>query len=225
MKEGQTIKTQVIVFDVYETLLDMTDIEREINLILDSRRAYTVWFGLFNQYCFADNSLDTFHDFISIAKAALQMTGQQLGRPVSDANAENVLTLLKHLPVHEEVQESLSALADKGYRLAALTNVPEKVVCERMERTGLISYFEKVLSAEKVKKYKPEKIVYQWASEKLMADLKNMLMVTVHGWDIAGAANAGMKTFFLKRDRQILYPLSPAPDMTCRSFAELRSLL
>lgn len=223
--EGQITKPQIIVFDIYETMFDMTDMERKINAVTDSKRGYTIWFGLFSQYCFADNSLDTYHDFISIAKASLQMAGYQLSRPVSNAEAEDVMGLLQHLPIHEDVQESLSQLNDKGYRIAALTNVPEKIVCERMEITGLISYFENVLSAETVKKYKPEKIVYQWASEKLMADPGQMLMVTAHGWDIAGAANAGMKTAFLKRGRQSLFPLSSDPDIVCKSFIELASLL
>jgi 2-haloacid dehalogenase len=223
--EDQITKPQIIVFDVYETMFDMTDMERRINTVVDSKRGYTLWFAMFSQYCFADNSLDTHHDFFSIAKASLQMTGHQLGRPVSKAEAEDVLELLEHLPIHEDVQESLSQLNDKGYRISALTNVPENIVCDRMERTGLISYFENVLSAEKVKKYKPEKIVYKWASEKLMADPDQILMVTAHGWDIAGAANAGMKTAFLKRGRQSLFPLSADPDMVCKSFIELASLL
>jgi len=225
MEERQMLKPQVIVFDVYQTMLDMTEMVRKINMITDSKRGYIIWFELFSQYCFADNSLNSFHDFISIAKATLQMTAHKLGKSVSDRDADEVLTLLKRLPIHEEVQEGLSQLSDKGYRIAALTNVPENIVCERMERTGLISYFEKVLSSEKAKKYKPEKEVYEWASQNLNTDLKDMLMVTAHGWDIEGAANAGMKTVFLKRDRQLLFPLSPAPDLICESFIEVASLL
>lgn len=211
---------KIMVFDVYETLLDMSEVERKINALTDSKRGYPIWFELFMEYCFVNNSLDTFHDFISIAKVTLQMAGNILGKTISDPEANNLLELLKHLPVHEEVQSGLSQLNDLGYTIIALTNAPEKTVCERMDRTGLISYFEKVFSAETVKKYKPEKKVYQWAAQKLNVNTSDMLMITAHGWDIAGASNAGMKTAFVKRDKQLLYPLSPQPDIRCSSLHE-----
>src|SRR5689334_19666639 len=113
MKEEGITKPQVIVFDVYKTLINIEEMEGKVNQVVDSKRGYTIWFELLCQYCFADNSLDTYQDFISIAKASLQMTGQQLGRPVTDADAEDVIALLTHLPIHEEVQESLSQLSDK----------------------------------------------------------------------------------------------------------------
>jgi 2-haloacid dehalogenase len=218
-------RPQVIVFDVYETLLDMSVVERKINQITDSKRGYTIWLELFMQYCFVNNSLDTFHDLISIARVTLQMTSRTLGRTLPEGEANDVLQLLRHLPVREEAPSCLSELNDLGLTIIALTNAPEKVVCERMERTGLISYFENVLSTENVKKYKPEKKVYEWASQKLNTDISEMLMVTSHGWDIAGAKNAGMQTAFLKNHKQLLYPLSPLPDITCNSLSELVSQL
>jgi 2-haloacid dehalogenase len=225
MKPDQTLKPKVIVFDVYETLLTMSDVERKVNQVMDSSRGYTIWFELFMQYCFANNSLDSFQDFISIGKATLQVTASKLGRSVSDAEANDVLTLLKHLPVHEDVPSCLSELKDSGYTIMALTNAPEKLVFERMERTGLVSYFDEVLSAETVKKYKPDKTVYQWAAEKIKSNVSEILLITAHGWDIAGAANAGMKTAFLKRHKEFLFPLSPEPDLTGNQLSELVSVL
>jgi len=149
------------------------------------------------------------------------MTGHKLGRTVSDTESNDMMGLLKHLPVYEEVQSCLSELNDYGYTIIALTNAPEKVVCERMERTGLISYFQNVLSAEMVGKYKPDRKVYDWAAQKSDVSISEMLMITSHGWDVAGAANAGMKTAFLKRNRELLYPLSPQPDFLCKALPEL----
>jgi 2-haloacid dehalogenase len=69
MKTDQMLKPKVIVFDVYETLLSMSDVERKVNQVMDSTRGYIIWFELFMQYCFVNNSLDSFQDFISIGKA------------------------------------------------------------------------------------------------------------------------------------------------------------
>lgn len=225
MEPNQMLKPKIIVFDVYETLLTMSDVERRVNQLMDSSRGYTIWFELLMQYCFVNNSLDNFHDFVSIGKATLQMTASRLGRTVTEPEANDILTLLKHLPVHEDVQSCLSELNDKGYTIIALTNAPEKLVLERMERTGLISYFSHVFSAETVKKYKPEKSVYHWAAKKANCSPEEMLMVTAHGWDIAGAANAGMKTGFLQREKELLYSLSPQPDLIGNRLSQLVSAL
>ena len=218
-------KPKYILFDVYETLLDMTDVERKVNNLLDSKRGYTVWFEMFMQYCFVDNCTGQFHDFTSIGVATMKMAGSILGRIPGEAGVNDVLELLRHLPVHEDVQQGLSQLDQKGYRLAALTNTPSNTVLDRMERTGLISYFDPMLSAEQVKKYKPAVEVYQWAAKQCGVDLNEILMVTAHGWDLAGASNAGMRTAYVKKTKQMLYPLSPQPEFVCKSVLDLAGQL
>jgi len=205
-------KPKLILFDVYETLLDMELIERRINAVLNSKRGYTLWFQVFMQYCFADNCMKTFHPFLAIAKATLQMTGKMLGVVVNENEAEDILQLLNHLPTKEAMPESLSSLCDQDFRIAALTNVPRDIIDERMERTGLISYFEAVLSAEEIKKYKPAAVVYQWAIQKLEVEPKDVLFVSAHPWDIAGASDAGMQTAYIEHPGELLYPLAPQPS-------------
>jgi 2-haloacid dehalogenase len=219
--ENVQAKPQIILFDVYETLLDMSDLEKKVNGLFDSGKGYIVWFELFMEYCFVANCPNQYREFTAIAKATMQMAGNKLGKVIRESDIDFVLEMLKHLPVHENVQECLSELNDKGYRIAALTNSPEKVVCERMERTGLISYFENVFSAEKVKKYKPGLEVYEWAARKLEAGTKDIMLVSAHSWDIVGAASAGLQTAFLRKGKQLLYPLAPSPTLVCGSLTDL----
>jgi 2-haloacid dehalogenase len=219
------VKPTVILLDVYETLLDMNEVEKKVNQLLDSKRGYTIWFELFMQYCFVDNCIVQFNDFPSIAYATMQMAGRTLGKEIGEHDINGVMELLKHLPVHDGVQEGLSQLNDAGFRIAALTNSPEKTVTERMERTGLISYFERVMSAEHVKKYKPSIAVYRWAVTQLGVQPNEVLLVSAHGWDLAGAVNAGLQTAYLEQSKQMLYPLAPEPTYKCASLADLANQL
>lgn len=212
---------KLILLDVYETLLDMSEVEKKVNQLMNSKHGYTIWFELFMQYCFVDNCIEQFNDFPSIAFATMQMAGQTLATEIREEDINNIMQLLKHLPVHEGVQEGLSNLNDQGFRIAALTNSPERTVTERMERTGLISYFRKVMSAEHIGKYKPYLEVYKWAVKEMEAKPHETLLVTAHGWDIAGAVNAGMQTAYLKQSKQMLYPLSPKPDYSCTGLVDL----
>src|SRR5215210_1782224 len=218
-------RPKVILLDVFGTLLDLSQVERRVNLLMDSRRAYVKWFDLFMQYCFVDNCTDQFHDFLSIGKATMQMTAQLFDKTVNDNEINDILELFKHLPLKEGAQEGLSLLTDHGFRIVALTNWPEKTVFERMERTGLISYFEMVLSAELVKKYKPCADVYHWAANKVGTAQQEILLVSTHHWDIAGAANAGMQTAYIEGEKQMLYPLAPNPTFTSGNLEKLANRL
>jgi 2-haloacid dehalogenase len=224
MENGEhQIKPTLILLDVYETLLDTGEMQRRVNHLLDSKRGYTIWFELFMEYCFVDNCTAQFNDFNSIANATMHMAARSLGNAVDENEVQNILALLKHLPLHEGVEEGLSVLSDHGFRIAALTNSPEVTIRERMELTGLISYFEMVLSAEHVKKYKPCIEVYEWAAKQLGIEASEILLVSAHGWDIAGASNAGMQTAYLKQSNQMFYPLAPKPIYTIKNLADLAS--
>lgn len=219
------VKPDVILLDVYETLLNMGDVVSRVNNLMNSTRGYTLWFEMLMQYCFMHNCIGQFKAFDAIASATMQMTSKLLGATVSTDDINGVLKLLQHLPVHDGVQEGLSHLTKDGYRIAALTNSPCKMVLNRMELTGLVSYFEMVLSAEEIKKYKPCLEVYEWASQKLDVPVHKILMASSHGWDIAGGANAGMQTAFIKQSGQMLYPLAPKPAFICNDLTNLADQL
>lgn len=224
-EHNQFKRPQLILFDVYETLLDMTEVEKKVNNLMDNKKGYTLWFELFMQYCFVDNCTAQFHNFTAIAKATMQMAARSFGESIDDQQIHSVLELLKHLPVHEGVQKGLSVLHNHDFRIAALTNSPQETVKDRMERTGLISYFEIVMSADQVKKYKPGLEVYEWACKKLKVPANEILMVSAHGWDLAGAANAGMQTAYMKQNKQMLYPLAPEPIFVCENIMQLAGLI
>lgn len=50
-------------------------------------------------------------------------------------------------------------------------------------------------------------------------------MVSAHGWDIAGASNAGMKTAYIKLPKSSLYPLTPKPGYICLNLEDLNEKL
>lgn len=208
---------KLILLDVYGTLLDMKHVERKINEIMKSKRGYIYWFELFMQYCFVDNCIVQFNDFNSIAKSTLQMSARTFSVNLTDEDINEIFELLKQLPIQRDVTKGLSKLNDHRLRIAALTNSPRAIVLTRMEMTGLISFFEKVLSAEHVGKYKPDKSVYAWAAASLELKPEEIMMVSIHDWDLAGAANAGMMTGFIQQNNQLFYPLISKPDIVSKN--------
>ena len=219
------VRPKVILFDVYETLLNMAEVQRLVNSLLKNKQGYVIWFELFMQYCFVDNCISQFNSFESIARATMEMAAKSMRRTVTKEDTNQLVEMLKHLPVHGDVQEGLSLLKDQGFRIAALTNSSGNIIKSRMERTGLISYFEMVFSADEVQKYKPSPEVYQWAAQKLETVPGEILFVSTHAWDIAGAANANLLTAYMNKKNQMLYPLAPSPTIICKDFANLANKL
>ena len=218
-------KPKAILFDLYGTLLDMSDLERKLNKIFNNNKGYTLWLTVLMQYTIMDNCIGRFNEFTAVAKATLRMTAKKMRVEVTEEKLDDALELFKYLPLHEETIESLSLLQDQGYVLGVLTNASTRIVDERMERTGLVSYFDTVISCDQIKKYKPDIVTYKYAARKMEVEPADMLMVASPAWDIYGAGAAGLKTAFMERDDEGLYPLAAEPTITINSLGHLAQVL
>ena len=67
---------ECIIFDVNETLLDLSPLKNSINSELGDGAA-EVWFARLLHYSLVESITDTYHDFSEIAKAVLQMNAKK----------------------------------------------------------------------------------------------------------------------------------------------------
>jgi 2-haloacid dehalogenase len=218
-------KPQVLLFDVNETLLDMSSMKAEINQSLNHEFAFNQWFAMLLHYSLVSNEANLYQPFGVVGKATLRMAAQALGCEVPDEEIERLVKLILQRPPHPEVFESFMRLQKAGYRLATLTNSAEDALKKQMEFAELTPFFEALLSVGEVKKYKPHPDTYHMAARKLDVSPQDILMVAAHGWDIAGAQSAGTQTAFLARPGQSLYPLAPQPLFVAKDLAELTDQL
>jgi 2-haloacid dehalogenase len=63
------------------------------------------------------------------------------------------------------------------------------------------------------------------AAKELGIATESLLMVAVHSWDIAGAAEAGCATAFLARPGQVLDTLTPPPNFVASNLRDLADQL
>lgn len=205
---------KVILFDVNETLMDMSPLKKKLNKLLDSKRGFRIWFGMLLQYSLVDNSTGQYHDFATIGNAVLDMAATAMGQKLVEKKKKEVLALMKQLEAHADIKEGLMMLKDAGFRLATLTNSPPQTLSGQLQHAGITDYFEHTLSVDAVGKYKPAPEPYHYAAQVLGVNPGDVMMVAAHGWDIAGALNAGLQAAFIARKGQALYPLAPKPKFT-----------
>jgi 2-haloacid dehalogenase len=215
----------VILFDVNETLLDMSPIKERINTIFHHSEAFRNWFGLLLQYSLVANSTGRYYDFPTIAGATLNMTAESLGLSIDEETKKSTLVLMTKLNVYPDVEPGLKKLRAAGFRLATLTNSPERILTDQLGFAGIKDYFEFKLSIDAIKTYKPSLNTYQWAAEQLGAGAGDIVMIAAHGWDIAGAGVAGLQTAFISRKGQSLYPLADRPDFLGNDLLEIAACI
>ncbi|GAC1314361.1 MAG: haloacid dehalogenase type II [Mucilaginibacter sp.] len=203
---------KVILCDVNETLLDMTPLKESINNLLNTDNGFKLWFGLLLQYSLVDNNIGRYHDFTAIADAAMDMAGNSLGVIIKQENKKSTLSVIKTLKAYPDVEPALNLLKEKGFKIATLTNSPEITLLQQIKNSNLERSFDLHLSVDMIKKYKPALETYRWAAVQLKVKPQDMVMIAAHGWDVAGAAQAGLKTAFVARPGQSLYPLVAKPD-------------
>jgi len=199
----------VIVFDVNETLLDMAPLKERINSILDRPEGFRIWFGLLLQYSLVSAEIDQYQNFSELANATLQMAAESIGKVVDKETLKSALTLISQLKAYPDVEPGLKKLKAAGFKLVTLTNSPQSVQIEQLAFAGIADYFEQKFSIDAIKTYKPSLNTYKWIADQLSVNMKEMIMVAAHGWDIAGAASAA----FIARKEQTLYPLVQRPDI------------
>ena len=219
-------RPEVIFFDVNETLLDLSPLKESLGAALGGRpELASLWFTTLLQHSLVATVADRYHVFDEIGAACLRMIARSLGLELGGDTAERCVATMRCLPPHPDVVPALERLRDASFRLAPLTNSSKSMVADQMQNAGLTQFFETLLSVEEVELYKPHTHVYRWAARRLGVDVADCLFVAAHGWDVAGAAWAGMRTAFIARPGQQVFPLGPATDIAVPSFEGLADAL
>ncbi|WP_158771862.1 haloacid dehalogenase type II [Paraglaciecola sp. L1A13] len=220
-------KPKVIIFDVNETLLDLDTMSTSVGKALNGHEELTtLWFSTMLHHSLVTTVTGDYQDFGKIGVAALMMVAQNNNIQITEEEALTAIkTPLLSLPAHADVKPGLTALKAQGYKLVSLTNSSNKGVETQFKNAGLTDYFDKRMSIEDIKVYKPDLRSYAWALEQLNVKPEEALMVAAHGWDIAGAKAAGLQTAFVARPGKALYPLAPKPDYVVKDLSELVEIL
>jgi len=212
-------------FDVNETLLDTTELNRVVAQRLGYRpERAEAWFTSLLHHSLVESVTGSWHNFGDIAEAVLQMTATRYGITLP-ADATPLADIIAAMPAHPDVAAGLSALQQQGFTLVALTNSSAALAEKQLSSAGLARLFTRILSVEQVQVYKPDLKVYQWAMQEMDQPASQCMMVAAHGWDVGGAKRAGMKTAFVTRKGQALYPLAPAPDLIVSDIGALATKL
>jgi len=218
-------RPRVLLFDVNETLLDIGPLKEKVGDLLQDPSAGTLWFTTLLQYSLAMTVSGQYAALGEIGAATLQMLARNSDIALSKEDAQAVLAGLRTLDPHPDVAPALQRLRDAGFRMATLTNSPAAGVQAQARHAGIDGFFEQQLSVESVGRFKPDRSVYEWAAREMDVAPADCMLVAAHGWDVAGAQWAGMRSAFIAREGQQKFPLAEPPEIDVADLSTLAEKL
>jgi 2-haloacid dehalogenase len=210
---GATARQRIIVFDVNETLLDVGALAPQFQRVFGNAGVAQEWFSNVVLYSQVATIAGPYVDFGTIARAALDMTGDAHGVSLAPADRDGILRGLISLPPHADVRDGLQKLRASGFRLVTLTNSAPAAVEQQLKNAGIGEHFERSFSVDAVRKFKPAREVYRLVATELQVVPSQLRLVAAHAWDVLGAMRAGCAAAFVARPGKALFPLADKPDI------------
>ena len=216
----------LVVFDVNETLSDVSPMSQRFEEVGASAHLAQAWFAGLLRDGFALTAVASSEPFAHIAVEALRVSlhGVSLNRATEDA-VEHIMNGFAGLPVHEDVPDGVRALRGSGIRLVTLSNGSASVAEALFERAGIREHFQALLSVEEAGVWKPAAGAYAYALDQCDVEPSDAMLVAVHPWDIDGAARAGLATAWINRSGGPYPGHFRAPTVSSRSLTELAGQL
>lgn len=216
----------VVVFDVNETLSDLTPMGDRFTEVGAPEWAAKVWFASLLRDGFALTAAGTAAPFSDIGRGALRTV--LAAAPYDgdiDAAVDHIMGGFLDLPLHPDVADGVGRLAGTGVRLVTLTNGATSVAERLFATAGIADHFERLLSVADAGAWKPAPASYDYAARTCSAAPGEMMLVAVHAWDIDGAKRAGLRTAWVNRS-SLSYPdhFLP-PDHTVTRIGDLADVL
>ena len=213
--------TDVVAFDVNETLLDLSALDPAFEELFGTAALRPQWFAQMLQLAFVGGLSGEYVDFSAAQHAALLMLGEKVGRSVSPAEATDMVERMRSLPPYPEVAEALRRLQGSGVRTVALTNSVAAVAEAQLSHAGIRDAFDDVISADSVGRLKPAPEPYLAVARAFGVDIADVRLVAAHSWDVSGAMAAGCSAAFVTRPGQVLSPIGRQPDMIGADIADV----
>ena len=212
---------RVLVFDVNETLLDLSALDPHFQRVFGDAQVRVEWFQTMLQSAFLTTITGPYKSFGEHFRAALAITALRRDLRVSPDDERAILAGVRALPAHPDVRPALERLRSAGFRLAALTNSTAEVEETQLRNANLSDLFETALSADSSRRLKPAAEAYTGAARELGVRPSDIRMVAAHAWDVHGAMRAGCAAAFVERPGAMWNPLLGRPDIVGTDLGEI----
>jgi 2-haloacid dehalogenase len=225
-------------FDLFGTLVDLMSVSKvfsKINIKINNLKLFTeMWHLKQLQYAWLLNFTNRYEPFSELSIHALKFTGRIFGLNLNDEKVSKLSEAKLNLDPFPDSEKGLQKLNDAKRRTTVgtegevsvnfvlLSNGEAHKSDIVLSKRHLRKYFDSIISAEKVRKYKPSPEPYLLVSKKLGLQISQIALVSSNLWDIAGAKSVGMQMCWISReDKKTNEEINVKPDYTFSSIEDM----
>jgi 2-haloacid dehalogenase len=200
---------KVLAFDVFGTVVDwrggvaaeMAAVARERHLTVDAGAFADAWRSKYLPYLLRiRNGEMAWQVLDGVHRGSLgELVAERSLQSLTEADLDRLVFAWHHLPAWPDAVEGMSRLR-KRYVLTTLSNGGMAHLVD-LNRAAHLP-FDCVLSTELVRTYKPDPRVYRLVPDLLAIAPEASMMVASHAYDLAAAAEQGMRTAFVRRPQE-----------------------
>jgi 2-haloacid dehalogenase len=203
MSDPRFADLEAFAFDAYGTLFDVLSVTDLCERLFPGRGGALaqLWRLKQLQYSTLRSLMGRHRDFWQLTEDGLVYACRSLGLELGAEARARLLEAYLTLAAFPDVKPGLEALRARGFRLAVLSNGEPRMLEAAARHAGILPLLDHVLSVEEVKIFKPSPRVYRLAPERLKVDRGALGFVSSNSWDAAGAASAGLRTFWIQRSK------------------------
>jgi 2-haloacid dehalogenase len=204
-----TIKA--LAFDAYGTIFDVHSVIALCDQLFPGRgpALSQLWRTKQLEYTWLRSLMGAYEDFWKVTESGLAFACESLGLQLTDDKRAQLLDAYLHLTPYTDVPPALQSL--QHLPLAILSNGAPRMLNDVVANANLSHAFKHLLSVDSVKIFKPHLSVYQLAPDTFGVAAQEIGFVSSNGWDIAGAAHFGFRTFWINRTKQPVEGLGSQP--------------
>jgi 2-haloacid dehalogenase len=215
-------RPDVVAFDVIETLASIEPLRARLTEAGQPPALLEAWYTRTLRDGMALSATGDFVPFADVAEAALRGLTNYT---ISDEQVAGVMAGWDELPAFPDALPAVTRLTEAGLRVACLTNGSAYLTSSFINRTGLGSLVDRVISVDEVYRWKPAGVVYLYAAEMLRVTPDRLALVAAHDWDCHGAKRAGLTTGWVSRKSGGFgAPFAP-PDVAGEDLTEVAAKL
>jgi len=138
-------------------------------------------------------------DYAGFADVAASALHAETRGELTDAQVQAVVAGFGDLTPQPDAVSAVRGAREAGARVFTLSNGAAATTQALLDRAGLITSVERVLSIDEARAWKPSRAPYELALHAAGVPAERVALVAVHSWDIQGAHAAGRTTGWCPR--------------------------
>lgn len=215
------MKSDTVLFDINETVLNLSSLKPKFEMAFGEKGVTSLWFSMLlqNSQVFALTKAPA--HFAALAAIMIDSLAAQRNININQKTKEDLLDSFANLKPWPDVAPALALLRNAGFRTVAFSNSSQDLITRQIQNSGLGDLFDRVLSVEASKSFKPDQVVYLDAALALDRTVENLRLIACHDWDTHGALSAGLKAAYINRSNAPYHPLFLKADIMGDNMEEI----